>query len=138
MAEVESSRLRLATHFAEFRSLPYIMSYKELLAWQSAMDLCEATYRNTDRFPRREIFGLTAQLRKSAVSIPSNIAEGEGRLTWGERRQFLSHARGSLFELETQIIIAQRVGYLDTNSVADEIQDARRKLDGYIVYVKKR
>ena len=80
----------------------------------------------------------TAQLRKSAVSIPSNIAEGEGRLTWGERRQFLSHARGSLFELETQIIIAQRVGYLDANSVADEIEDARRKLDGYIVYVKKR
>jgi four helix bundle protein len=78
------------------------MSYKELLAWQAAMDLCDVTYRISESFPRREIFGLTSQIRKSAVSVPSNIAEGEGRLTWGERRQFLSNARGSLFELESR------------------------------------
>jgi four helix bundle protein len=56
------------------------MDYKDLLVWQAAIDLCEVTYRSTDAFPRREVFGLTAQLRKSAVSVPSNIAEGEGRL----------------------------------------------------------
>jgi four helix bundle protein len=113
------------------------MDYKELVAWQAAMDLCETTYRITDAFPRREIFGLTAQLRRCAVSIPSNIAEGEGRLTWGERRQFLSHARGSLFELETQLIIAKRVGYLDSSTVLDQVNEGRNILNGYIAYVKK-
>jgi four helix bundle protein len=112
------------------------MDYKDLLVWQSAMDLCEETYRITDCFPGREIFGLTAQLRKSAVSIPSNIAEGEGRLTWGERRQFLSQARGSLFELETQFIIAKRVGYFASIPL-ERLSDSRRNLDGYIAYVRK-
>jgi four helix bundle protein len=113
------------------------MDYKQLLAWQAAMDLCEATYRLTDDFPRREIFGLTAQLRKSAVSVPSNIAEGEGRFTSGERRQFLSQARGSLFELETQFIIAQRVGYLHPNRVSGQIEEVRRILNGYIAWTRK-
>ena len=114
------------------------MDYKDLLAWQAAIDLCEKTYRITDKFPRREIFGLTAQLRRSAVSVPSNVAEGEGRLTWGERRQFLSHARGSLFELETQFLIAQRAGYMDSTTMLEEVNEARRRLDGYIAYIKKR
>jgi len=114
------------------------MDYKDLLTWQAAMDLCVRTYRITEKFPRREIFGLTAQLRRSAVSVPSNIAEGEGRLTLGERRQFLSQARGSLFELETQLLIARRAGYLDSTNILEEVTAARRRLDGYIAYIKKR
>src|SRR5436190_9810 len=114
------------------------MDYKQLLAWQAAMDLCEATYRITDNFPRREIFGLTAQLRRSAVSVPSNIGEGEGRLTWGERRLFLSNARGSLFELESQLIIATRVGYLHEGDILTQLDGTRNVLDGYIHYVRKR
>ena len=102
------------------------------------MDLCEATYRITKNFPRREIFGLTAQMRRSAVSVPSNIGEGEGRLTWGERRLFLSNARGSLFELESQIIIANRVGYQPDPGILAELDGVRNVLDGYIHYVKKR
>lgn len=112
------------------------MDYKQLLVWQAAMDLCETTYRVTGSFPRSEIFGLTAQLRRSAVSVASNIAEGEGRFTPGERRLFLGHARGSLFELETQFTIAQRVGY-SIDAVAPRIEDVRRKLNGYIAYVNK-
>jgi four helix bundle protein len=113
------------------------MDYKQLLAWQAAMDLCEATYRITDDFPRREMFGLTAQLRRSAVSVPSNIAEGEGRFTSGERRQFLSQARGSLFELETQFIIARRAGYLRENPIAERIAEVGRILNGYIAWSRK-
>ncbi len=113
------------------------MDYKDLLAWQRAMELCEQVYRLTDRFPGREIFGLTAQLRKSAVSVPSNIAEGQGRLTWGERRQFLSQARGSLFEVETQLIIAKRVGYVSADELFESLDEARRVLDGYIGFVRK-
>ena len=113
------------------------MDYKDLLVWQAAVDLCEKTYEVTEDFPRREIFGLTAQLRKSGISVPSNIAEGEGRLTSGERRQILSQARGSHFELETQFIIAQRIGYIDSAIVLGDIGAARRQLDGYIAYIKK-
>lgn len=101
------------------------------------MDLCEETYRLTHDFPRREVFGLTAQLRKSAVSVASNIAEGEGRFTSGERCQFLSHARGSLFELETQFTIAKRVGYLSPDCVISQLEDLRRLLNGYIAWARK-
>jgi four helix bundle protein len=127
----------LATAHLETAPSQHTMDYKQLLAWQAAMDLCETTYRLTDSFPRREVFGLTAQLRKSAVSIPSNIAEGEGRFSWGERRQFLGHARGSLFELDTQFIIAGRVGYLHPNLISDQIDEVRRILNGYITWVRK-
>jgi four helix bundle protein len=86
-------------------------SYKDLIAWQKAMDLAEEIYRATRTFPREKLYGLTSQLRRSAVSVPSNIAEGQGRLTPGEFKQFLGHARGSLLELETQVQLAGRLGY---------------------------
>src|SRR5258708_3508624 len=85
-------------------------SYKDLVAWQKSMDLVAATYRAT--VPRDELFGLTSQLRRAAVSIPSNIAEGQGRLSEKEFRYFLGQARGSLMEVETQMQIAQNLGYL--------------------------
>jgi four helix bundle protein len=102
------------------------------------MDLCDEVYAMTDGFPKREIFGLTAQLRDSASSVPSNIAEGEGRMTRGEKKQFLGHARGSLYEVETRSIIAKRRGYPVTGSVFKMIESTKSALDGYIRYVLKR
>ena len=90
-----------------------VQSYRELIAWQKAMDLVSHVSDLNARFPEREAFGLTSQLRRCSVSIPSNIAEGQGRLTRGEFKLFLGHARGSLFELQTQISIAERLHYID-------------------------
>jgi four helix bundle protein len=73
-------------------------SYQDLIAWQKAMDLAEDTYKATRGFPKDELSGLRSQLRRAVVSVPSNIAEGQGRLTPGEFKQFLVHARGSLLE----------------------------------------
>ena len=88
-------------------------SYKDLIAWQKSMELVTAVYRETTSFPKNELFGLTSQLRRAAVSIPSNIAEGQGRLSEKEFRHFLGQARGSLMEVETQLQIAENLGYLD-------------------------
>ncbi|HZQ69983.1 MAG TPA: four helix bundle protein [Terriglobales bacterium] len=86
-------------------------SYRELLVWQKAKALAVMVYRDTGLFPKAELYGLTSQMRRSAVSVPSNIAEGQGRLTPGEFQQFLGHARGSLLELDTQLAIAHDLGY---------------------------
>jgi four helix bundle protein len=80
------------------------------------MDLVTRVYEITRRFPREEIYGLTSQLRRAAVSVPSNIAEGKGRSSDKELVQFLNHSRGSLFEIETQTTIAQRLGYTDAET----------------------
>ena len=85
-------------------------SFRDLVVWQRAMQLTVAIYRLTQEFPREEIYGLTSQIRRSAVSLPSNIAEGHGRLNKGEYRQFLGVARASNYELQTQIEIARAVG----------------------------
>ena len=87
-------------------------TYRDLLVWQKAKVLALEVYRHTARFPTSEMYGLTSQIRRAAVSIPSNIAEGQGRLTSGEFQQFLGHSRGSLLELETQLEIAHELGYL--------------------------
>jgi len=89
-----------------------LSSYKDLVVWQKAVDLVSEIYAATRSFPRDEIYGLANQLRRSAVSTPSNIAEGQGRATKGEFIQFLCHARGSMFELETQVVIAAKLGYV--------------------------
>jgi four helix bundle protein len=89
-------------------------SYKDLIVWQKAMQLVTEIYRITEGFPREEIYGLISQLRRAAVSVPCNIAEGQGRLTKGEFQQFLGYARGSLLELETLIHVATNLNYLDT------------------------
>ena len=88
-------------------------SYKDLIVWQKAIALVTAIYAATRTFPKEELFGLSSQMRRAAVSIPSNIAEGQGRQTTGEFRQFLGHARGSLLETETQILLSERLEYLD-------------------------
>jgi len=87
-------------------------SYRELVAWQKSIVLVTEIYKATKLFPRDEIFGLVSQLRRAAVSIPSNIAEGHGRLTNLDRKHFVSQARGSVLDLETQILSAHNLGYL--------------------------
>jgi four helix bundle protein len=89
-----------------------LQSYQELSVWQKAMFLAEACYRITWEFPREEMFGLTSQIRRAAVSIPANIAEGQGRQYTKEFLRHLSIARGSLEELETHLILTYRVGLL--------------------------
>src|ERR1700733_8622769 len=88
--------------------------YQDLLAWQKAIAFVERVYAITSKLPQEEMFGLKSQMRRSAVSVPSNIAEGQGRATRGEFQQFLGHARGSLYELETQIVIAEKLRFVAT------------------------
>jgi four helix bundle protein len=89
-------------------------NYEDLIVWNKAMDFVEAVYVASSTFPSDERYSLTAQLRRSAVSVPSNIAEGEGRFSRADFKRFLSIAHGSLREAETQLRIANRLGYLDT------------------------
>jgi len=91
-------------------------SYRDLRVWQNAMELVVSIYHETQGFPKEELYGLTSQMRRASVSIPSNIAEGKGRSTDRDRALFFCHARGSLFELETQILIVQRLRYLTATS----------------------
>jgi four helix bundle protein len=90
------------------------------------MGLVAEVYRATSQFARAEIYGLTSELRRSAVSIPSNIAEGQGRATKGEFVQFLAHARGSLYSLTTQVLIASKLGYLSPDNESRLAPASRR------------
>ena len=89
-----------------------VQNYRELIVWQKAMDLVELVYQATKAFPKEELYGLTNQVRRAAVSIPSNIAEGQVRQSTAEFKNFLSIAQGSRAEVETQIMIAQRLHYI--------------------------
>ncbi|HEY1657173.1 MAG TPA: four helix bundle protein [Candidatus Sulfotelmatobacter sp.] len=88
-------------------------SYRDLFVWRRAKTLASRIYRVTEQFPRDEIYGLTSQTRRAAVSVASNIAEGQGRITTGEFVHFLGQARGSLLELDTQLAIAADLTYLN-------------------------
>lgn len=90
-----------------------IRSHRDLIAWQKAMDLVVHVYGLTKSFPREEVYGLTSQIRRAAASIPANIAEGQGRRSKTEFRQFLGHARGSLLELDSHLELALRLEYLN-------------------------
>ena len=88
------------------------LSYRDLRVWQKSMKLVVEVYVVTKSFPKEETYGLVSQMRRAAVSVPSNIAEGKGRLTDRDRSHFFSQARGSLLELETQILIARELKYV--------------------------
>jgi four helix bundle protein len=88
-----------------------VESYRDLLVWQRAIQMTLAIYRLTAGFPKEEIFGLTSQIRRAGVSVASNIAEGYGRMSQGEYKQFLGMARGSNLEVQTQLCIAGELGY---------------------------
>jgi len=112
-----------------------VSSYKDLVVWQKSVELVIEVYAATAKFPREETFGLTSQLRRCAVSVPSNIAEGQGRATRGEFVQFLAHARGSLLELETQVHIAGKLGYLSgerEGSIEARVDEVARILNGLL------
>jgi four helix bundle protein len=99
-----------------------IRDHHDLEIWRRSMDLVQEVYRVTRGFPREEVYGLAAQLRRAAVSVPSNIAEGHGRTGKQEFLHHLSIARGSLLEAETQIEVAARLGYVTADAVADVLQ----------------
>lgn len=115
-------------------------SYRDLVAWQVAVELVTAVYRQTSAFPKTETCALTSQIRRSAISVPSNIAEGQGRSSSGEFQQFLGHAKGSLLELETQLIIASNLGYISDeqlNSLLQRTDRVSRLLNGLIQPLKR-
>lgn len=118
-----------------------IRNYRDLVVWQRAMDLVEMIYRLSRSFPKDEIYGLAAQLRKAAVSVPANIAEGRGRHTTREFLHFLSIAAGSLTELETHVLIAERLDYVEHQVASEAINlaaEVGRLANGLIRSLRKR
>ncbi|PSR54909.1 four helix bundle protein [Adhaeribacter arboris] len=112
-------------------------SYTELEVWQKSRKLAGLIYRLTATFPKEEIFALTSQLRRSAVSIPSNIAEGCGRSSAKDSIQFFYIARGSLYELETQLFISFDLNYVDENTLNESlalVTECKKLLHGFIKY----
>jgi four helix bundle protein len=108
---------------------------KQLVVWRKSVDLCKAVYVATQGFPPAERFGLTAQMRRAGLAIPSNLAEGRGRGSRPEYRQFVVIARGSACELETQLIIAQELGFLKASEaevLLDETREVIRMLHGLV------
>lgn len=98
-----------------------VQSYKDLLVWQKGMDLTKNIYRITTSFPEEEKFGLIMQMRRASVPIPSNIAEGQARKSTKEFMQFISHANGSLAELDTQLILSMELGFCKEENLSDTI-----------------
>jgi four helix bundle protein len=116
-------------------------SYKDLIAWQKGMQLVVAIYDATDGFPSHEQFGLISQLRRAVVSVPSNIAEGKAHYSNRDFVRFLRHARGSLAEIETQVLIAQQRQYLQLETathLAQRLDELGRILGGLINSLKER
>lgn len=112
-----------------------IKSFRDLNIWQKGIDLVKDIYKETQNFPRQEIYGLTNQIRRAAISIPSNIAEGHIRQHRAEFRQFLSVALGSLAELETQIVISRELNYISTEkslNVIDQMGSLGKMIRGLI------
>lgn len=115
-------------------------SYKDLIAWQKGMELVSAIYDATDGFPSHKQFGLVSQLRRAAVSVPSNIAEGKAHFSNRDFVRFLRLARGSLAEIETQVLIAQRRKYVSTettNELTQKVDELGRILSGLINSLNK-
>jgi four helix bundle protein len=114
--------------------------FKKMKVWQKSRVLAKTIYLSTSNFPKEELFGLTSQIRRSAVSIVSNIAEGAGRNSDGEFANFLGIANGSSYELDTQIIIALDLGYLtesETDLILKELYEVQKMLYTLILKFKK-
>ncbi|HEV2095461.1 MAG TPA: four helix bundle protein [Chthoniobacterales bacterium] len=115
------------------RAMNETQSYKDLLVWQKGIALAKATYHLTADFSGEEKFGLISQMRRAAVSIPSNIAEGQARHTTGEFIQFISHAEGSVAELDTQLVVVVELGFIEPTRIAQAsalIDELRCMLNG--------
>lgn len=114
--------------------------FRDLVVWQKAMGLAREIYKFTAGFPRSEVFGLASQMRRAAVSVPSNIAEGHGRLSDKSLRVFLAQARGSLYELETQIQLATDLGYLSTQvagTLNPECDEVAKMINGLLTAIER-
>jgi len=109
-----------------------INSHKDLIVWQKSIDFVTNIYKETDIFPKSELYGLTSQIRRSAVSIPSNIAEGSGRRSQKEYIQFLYISLGSVSELETQLIISINLNFLYEKKLLSDLNEIKRMLIGLI------
>jgi four helix bundle protein len=113
---------------------PKARHYKELIIWQKGMELAKTVYELTASFPSEEKIGLASQMRRAAVSVPSNIAEGQARHGRGEFLQFLSHASGSLAELETQLLLGENLRYYGSNrssEIAKNIEELQRMIAAF-------
>ena len=117
-----------------------IRSYRDLIVWQKSIELVKICYQLTETFPQREIYGLSQQLRRASVSVPSNIAEGNGRESKKDYIHFLNISRGSLKETETQLIIAETLGFIKSNeleTVLDKTGEIGFLLNNLIRSLKK-
>ena len=113
--------------------------YRDLFVWQKSIDLCEIVYQTCSSFPKDEIYGLTGQMKRSVISISSNIAEGQARRSSNEFRRFLLIANGSLAELDTQCFIAKRLGFINEDickDLDDKIDEIRRMIYALIESLK--
>jgi four helix bundle protein len=122
-------------------SVQEVKNYKDLIAWRKAISLVTDIYRITVQFPKHELYGLSSQLRRACVSIASNIAEGHGHATSGEFAQFLGHGRASLCGVETQIVIARELGYIDqlqNLSLSKSTDELGRVPNGLISSIRRR
>lgn len=118
-----------------------VRNFRELVAWQQSVELALEVYRVTKRFPREEVYGLTSQLRRAAVSISSNIAEGQSRRSTRDFLHFLGIARGSLAEVETQLHIAAKLSYIESSaekSLNEQVLELHRVLSGPIASLERR
>jgi len=112
-----------------------VQDYHELVVWQRAIELTVCVYKLTRTFPKEELYGLISQMRRASVSVASNIAEGRGRITPGEFRQFLGLAQGSTYELQTQLLVARKlgIGSDDALTEADSLSDEVSKMLGSFI-----
>jgi four helix bundle protein len=111
-----------------------IQSFKELTVWQKSLDLAAEVYKLTAQLPKNEAYGLSSQLQRCSVSIPSNIAEGQQRNNIKEYRQFIGISRGSAGELETQLLLVERIYKIDTAQLVDKTHEIQKML--YVLYKK--
>lgn len=134
-------RRKLSNKSKQSKQKSEFKSYRDLEVWQKAMDLVVECYRATEQFPKSETFGLGSQLQRAGVSIPANIAEGRARQHTKEFLQYLSIAYGSLAELETHILIAERLKYIDSDKSSDLVDKTAtvgRMINGLRRSLKKR
>lgn len=118
-----------------------VKKFEDLEVFHAAIDLMVDVYRATETYPRTETYGLVSQLRRASISVVSHIAEGQGRLTWGEWRQLLSAARGSLYEIEAQLIASEKLGYVAGDTcvqLRSRTKQIGPLLAGLIRYIKRR
>jgi four helix bundle protein len=114
-----------------------IASYRDLIVWQKAMDFADEVYKLTKLFPKEELYSLTNQVRRAAVSVPSNIAEGKDRHAIAEYLHFLSIAKGSLAEVETQLLLAIRFGYI-SKAQSEKVFELREEISRMLVALRSK